>query len=76
MITGEILSSAIKDYEMGGLYNEEFLKKAHLVYNACATFPPNVLNNFEKFPYKSLNHAMNCFLTILLRLRELQYSHQ
>lgn len=35
---------------MGGLYNEEFLKKAHLVYNACATFPPNVLNNFEN-PY-------------------------
>ena len=50
MINSEILSSAIKDYEMGGLYNEEFLKKAHLVYNACATFPPNVLNNFEN-PY-------------------------
>ena len=50
MINSEILSSAIKAYEKGGLYDEEFLKKAHLIYNSCATFPPNVLNNSES-PY-------------------------
>lgn len=54
----EILVSAIRDFENGGLKNPEFLKKAHLIYNEYATFPSQ-LSNVEK-PYL-LGVLFSCF---------------
>lgn len=38
MMNKEFLLSAIHDYENGGLGNEDFLKKAHAIYNEYATY--------------------------------------
>lgn len=50
MVDPKILVSAIQDFERGGIQSDDFLKKAHLVYNACATFPPTCLVESEH-PY-------------------------
>lgn len=39
MITKELLISAIRDYENGGLQNRDFLQKAHKIYNSFAAYP-------------------------------------
>ncbi|MDO4165297.1 MAG: hypothetical protein Q4D56_13085 [Bacteroides sp.] len=49
MSNQEILSSAIQDYEKGGLLNEAFLSKAHSIYNEYATFPSPLPN--AEHPY-------------------------
>lgn len=48
-MTKEFLISTIRDYEKGGLKNEDFLKKAHSIYNEYATYPsplPNAENPY------------------------------
>ena len=37
-----LLTSAIKDYENGGLENKDFIKKAHSIYNTYACIPCNL----------------------------------
>lgn len=39
-----LLKSAIQDYECGGLKNEEFLRKAHQIYDAFNSYPCPLLS--------------------------------
>lgn len=45
----ELLNSAIKDYDNGGLANVDFIQKAHRIYNSYATFPTSLPN--AEHPY-------------------------